>query len=338
MSLNYIRHGRYSREKKQVTCERIAEVTEKKNMMMCSIPALPNFTDADEILMGCCNIISDIQNIDWEKDFPHLDSLLQAAKEGINSISYPLEQYHDIFCLSGLEVDNRRQFSGSVQQIIEYNVKRWTKYSRKIPGLHDLSEDEIFSHLCSHSDLIYVTIVAFNIHRWSKEDLTLTLNNQSILVSRRSIDYLLDKRDSKMKMNIFEKFSTLNPTFEELTLIILLTLLKPNDKYPQFQHYYDKIILGFTRYLQNIHGNNFIGRMNDIVNFLSFMSMETYNAGKWRPTVKDYYTTIFAGDIMKEFWFHPTISKPEVSINDLSLLTNDLILLDEYLDESMCLD
>ncbi|CAD5114010.1 DgyrCDS3173 [Dimorphilus gyrociliatus] len=342
MSLNYIKHGRYSQEKKLLNSKRMAEIDlRKKSMMMYSISPLANFTEADEMLIGCCNILSDIHNINWEEDFPHLDCLIESAKQGVDSISYPIEQYHDVFRLSGLEVDDRRKFSGKIQQIIEYSIKRWSTNLKRIPGFNDLTEDEIFNHLRSYSDIIYVTVLALKIHNWNEgEYLTLKISDHNILIPQRKMEYFLDERDFNMRKRISNQLSKLNPTFEELTLIVMLNLLKPNENYPQLQYQYNKMILGFTRYLQSIHGNNSTARMNDIINFQSFITMETFQANKWRPSVKDYYQTIFFSEILKDFWFHPSVLQQEVTFDTSSSLTefvNDNVQL-EYFNESVSFD
>ncbi|CAD5115721.1 DgyrCDS4664 [Dimorphilus gyrociliatus] len=265
MSVNNKKQGRYSQEKKLVNYQRATEISKKR--MMYAIPSVPSFTDADEMLMRCCEVLCDIRNIDWGNDFPNLEDILKTAKEGIDSQDWK---------------NDRKKFTIADEKVIAFSIKR------------------------SFIDIIYVTVLGFNIHTWDEEQLTLMIRDHRFFVT---INCFYHKKDAAMKSRIFERYRQLHPTFEELTLIVMLSILRPNRQYPHFQSPYNKMTIGFTRYLQSAYGNDYAMRMRDIINFLSFVTMETIEAQKWKPNIFQYYRNLYSNDVVKKFLFQASFDQ-----------------------------
>lgn len=281
--------------------QRIAEVAERRTIY--SVARTINYTDADEMVAGCVNLFAQIRNVDWDNDFPHLKMIIKNASDSLQTVKCPLKQYVDILDLSGFAVDQRRIFGESVQQIIVYTIKRWNSFSKKLPGLRELDEKQLFRHLSKFNDMMYLTVLGFKIHNWHKDGLLVNVNNNQIKVKRSQIENLWDVRDVEMKARMSENFGNLNPTFEELTIIIMLFLIKPTKELPQFQEYYNKLTLGFTRFLQSVYHDKYNERMTKIVEFITFSALESFKAEKWKSEIARYYDYMYSSSFLKDFWF-----------------------------------
>lgn len=301
MSINRIKHGRYSKEKRLLANLKFFESQKK-----CSyLPNLMTHTDADDLLVRCCCALSKIKDIYWPSEIENVYERLEMASSQIAEGTFPMPTYMEVFEVTGVELDNRKDFWFVLEKVMEVTAKRLHIVSRDFPGLAQISDFDLKQLICSRVDEIFAILMICGLHTWNDVGFVAQLNGKTFITSENCMADLTDKVYSSMLRELLLYAQDLNLTFEELTLILALNLVHPNAKHPHFENIHNSIILAFTRYLQKIHGESYHLRLGKIVNFLAYFTKHKLFRLEWRKKHKKYIEHMYSSSLIRSYFNIP---------------------------------
>ncbi|CAD5121735.1 DgyrCDS10212 [Dimorphilus gyrociliatus] len=315
MSRTRIKTGRYSREKHT----QLKELSKNSQNLSVNIPVLLNFSDADDIIVKCSNLLVCMKDFNWSEKVENFNQIVCDMNKILDEGFFPKDDFEDIRQVTGVEMDDRRKFSDYNGLLKEANLRHWLPFVKSLPGMFELDDLTFFKHISDHIYDMYLILYTSEVYNWGSGGLGIKLDKQKVLIKNESFKSL----NGSEIMNIQDKFGRrwqeVNLTHEEAILVFTLNLVSPGIIGENFPSVFNRILLAFTRYLQSKYGDDYHIRMGEVVNFLAFSNELKHSCYQWRKQNQRYLNYIFDTPCLRILWGGCT-SDIEKHINLLSPL------------------
>lgn len=299
MSRTRIKIGRYSKET-QSELKEIAKQTTEKTLF--NIPSLLCFSDADDTIVRCSNLFEGMREINWSKQLDDSNGLLEKMDNILTGGFFSKTDFEEVLEVTGVEMDDRKLFTTSNCKLKEITLRHWLPFVRCLPGMFELDDLTFFRNLHYHVDDFHLLNRMERICKGNTSAQDVETQIKGIDLSSKHLLNLNGPEILKIQQSLDEKLRKLNLSHEEVILIFILNLLLSRLNVGNFSKFYQRILLAFTRYLQNIHGDSYHVRYGELVNFLAFVAEQKHLSNQWRQKNRQYLSYIFDSPAANILW------------------------------------
>ncbi|CAD5121732.1 DgyrCDS10209 [Dimorphilus gyrociliatus] len=292
MSKTRIKVGRYSREIHQKNREALRKLYISENSSEV-VPLLLKYTDADDITTKFSILLDDLRNINWSERVSDLNEIFDRMKYIIETGLFLKDDFTNILEVTGLHIDNRKEFSKFNGKLMEISGRYWLPFLKALPGMIELDDRVFFHILCSHLDAFHLIISLEFGMKWQRDGLHISLNNKSICLSNENLERMIGNSMTDLRHKKFIKMEKANLTNEEILFIFSINMVTPNEYYPYFPSAYDRVSQALTRYLQKTYGDSYHYRLSELISFLSFFNELKVSSNRWREDNRSCFEHVF---------------------------------------------
>ncbi|CAD5121731.1 DgyrCDS10208 [Dimorphilus gyrociliatus] len=287
MSKTRIKVGRHSKKTNAEKLKRISNIKSK-----CSAELLPVYSDADDIISSCFSILNNILQSNWTRKIDKFDEQIKYLNLLSNKTFVSMDDFIDIHQVTGIEMDDRAEFTGKHCEIFELGVQNYLPLLKGLPGLREISDKDFIKLLCYHEyDFCLVNLIA-PVYR-NSNGIEIFLGNGSVKLSRETLKLWLGNNLVDKRIEAINRKDEMNLNREELLLIFAMSLSMPVKDFKYSPQTYNRFVMALTRYLQRIYGDSYHLKLADYINFLSFLSEKRLIYNKWRECYKDYFSWVY---------------------------------------------
>lgn len=297
MSKMRIKVGRYSKE----THKRNREALQKLNPISNNyqVPMLPEFSDADDVIMRFMIAINNVKGPSWSVQFNSLSKIFDKFIRVVDSGFFPKDDFLNILEVTGLEVDDRKELSNFCDNFMEISLRKWLPILRSLPGLNELEEKPFFHLLCKNIDILHIVMsIPLNM-LWKDDGLYISINGKNCIVNNEVLEQLVGSFMTNLRKEKAKIMDRLRIKPEEILFIFSILMLTPNEYFSTFPSAYDRITQALTRYLEKDYRESYQERLSILIDFLSFLNNFKASSTMWRKENSSYFPKSFKTPITR---------------------------------------
>lgn len=293
MSRTRIKIGRHSKETNQ---EKLKKLRFYQSRAL--IPSLPAFSNTDDLLVFCFNLINNVMEKDWSSQAISFQDKITDLEKLPNSSMFNLDDYLNILEVTGIEMDERADMSRPHCNLYEIGLKSYLPYLKCLPGLNEMSNIEFMKLVSDHefdSCAINLLEPVFKF----KQGIELNFPNRSILFTHAKLKLWLGGPlvDTRIETRMLLESSKL--TFEEKMLLFVLNLTLPINRPQSSKSIHKRLLLALTRYLQRNYGDSYEIKFNQIIHVMNKMIEKRQFYNNWRKRYANYFSRVYGTPILR---------------------------------------
>lgn len=299
MSRDAIRHGPYTIVRKLKNKLLVAEIEKRK---LASPNALP-YMDADDFLILGSSTFHEIRNLLWPTKIENFDTVFDEATKVLESGLFHHHVYMDVFETLGFTLDNRKIISTLIEKMLKIVFTQLICFMMKLPGLNELDPIDFIENLIRNYDIICLVIIVLSQSSWDNQKFFINVHGKSLALTWEDVSYLHGDVFKKFLKVLATSVHPLNFSIEEIYYVFSIYLLADNKRFPKLQTGYNRIVLSFTRYLENTYGKDYHTRISKIVNYVGSLKEVVHWAKKSEKNEK-YLKHLYESEFFVSLWFN----------------------------------
>ncbi|CAD5121734.1 DgyrCDS10211 [Dimorphilus gyrociliatus] len=259
MSRARIRIGRYpmktNGEEKTISLQNDVEV-----------PRMITFYAADDLLQRISVFHHKVTNINWSSEIKDFSNVMESIHKAVRNTFVPLEDFLDIYNITGVEIDNRSIYKRLQWKFIDVIVRYNLTFLKSLPGFIELDRKDFIHILSKNIDNFKLLVGIFSNYEWSNPGLNLKFNETSVNLDRDTLKLLFGDEFVQLKDDLRIRGKSINVNYFEILFIAVLPCFSPNEKFPHFKEVHKNYVQVFIRCLKTIYGDNYDKRLRELVN------------------------------------------------------------------------
>lgn len=295
MSKGASKIGRYSKKRHKDNKMQLMLIREKKY----SVPLLFNHTDAQDIYIRCVNSFSDVTTNDWRKQIHNLADLYALAKSAVKQGFFGIDEYTDIITVTGVEIDLRRAFFQITEACYGVLFYQFMSAYRKLPELGEMPKHDFLETVLRNQEDMQLFNNFMPGSRWIGDILHIESDMDTLSLNTSDAVKVMGSQIADVYKSIAKEDNDIQLTFEEVCFMTIINVFYPHKKNPQFKVIQQRVILAFTKYLENKYGSSYHIRLQKLVNYMCQYKKGAQISRKWMMNGKEYLDAVYKTKLMK---------------------------------------